>query len=131
MRLRRTCLLAGRGCSDDGYALPGSSRCRAHGGRKGDPRSTTARGYGADHQDSRRQVMARAGASRYGIGGRCEACGLPGTLENPLEAAHVLAHALGGENHIANYMALHRRENRGEAALIVKKKRALERGKHA
>jgi 5-methylcytosine-specific restriction endonuclease McrA len=116
-RLPRSCLI----CSEP--ALPGSSRCARHGGRKRDPRTTTARGYGGDHQQFRLKVLARAGADRHGLGGRCERCGQPGVPGNPLEAGHVLARALGGENVLANYAALCRRCNRRETGALRKAKR--------
>lgn len=71
--------------------------------------------------------MHRVGATEHGLGGRCEACGLPGIVGNPLEAAHLQARALGGGNRLSNYMALHRKENRGEGARIAKAKRLREK----
>jgi 5-methylcytosine-specific restriction endonuclease McrA len=108
-------------------ALLGSSRCRGHGGRKRDPRTTSAKGLGADHQALRLQALRRAGADESGLGGACEACGQPGVVGNPLEGGHVLPRALGGQNQLANYVAVCRKCNRGEGSRIRKTKAALEK----
>jgi hypothetical protein len=78
-------------------ALRGSSRCRVHGGRKQDPRTTNQRGLGGDHQALRLQALKLAGADEAGLGGRCAECGQPGVPGNPLEGGHVVPRALGSQ----------------------------------
>lgn len=61
--MRRACIVGGRGCSDAGSALPGTSRCRAHTrsgwGTHRPPANAYA--YSGDWPDRRKQVLARDG----------------------------------------------------------------------
>ncbi len=92
--LRRACIMSNRHCSDDGLALPGKSRCRAHGGgawQRTNPSSKHR--YGAAWQETRARVLRQEP--------NCQICGKPAT-----EVDHVRAHADGGTDERSNLRAL-------------------------
>jgi 5-methylcytosine-specific restriction enzyme A len=97
VRLPRVCLLRGPGCSDGGVAVPGSSRCRAHGGRvwqRKDPSRQAA--YRGDWARLRKIVLEREPLCHWG---------LRGCTRISTTADHVLAVARGGTNDLANLVA--------------------------
>ena len=91
---QRQCIRYGRGCSDGGVAVPGRSRCRAHGGdswSRIDP--AAKRGYGADWQGIRERVLRESP--------NCEVCGAPAT-----DVDHRIARADGGTDARSNLRGL-------------------------
>ena len=92
--LRRACIMSNKHCSDGGMALPGKSRCKAHGGgawQRTDPSSKHR--YGAHWQEIRARVLREQP--------RCEICGKPAT-----DVDHVRAVADGGPDDRSNLRAL-------------------------
>jgi 5-methylcytosine-specific restriction endonuclease McrA len=69
--------------------------------------------YGSAYQRAREIVLRQAGCEPgTGIGGKCAACGQPGTPTDPLQVDHVLSVADGGSEALENLRALHRSEHR-------------------
>nr|MBA2600219.1 HNH endonuclease [Actinomycetota bacterium] len=94
MTLPRACILSGPGCSDGGDAVPGKSRCRAHGGgawARVDPANKGR--YGSSWQAIRARVLRESP--------RCQICGKPAT-----DVDHIRAHADGGTDDRSNLRAL-------------------------
>jgi 5-methylcytosine-specific restriction protein A len=94
MPRRRACILQGPGCSDNGLAVPGRSRCRAHGGKnwsRTDPASKHK--YGAHWQETRARVLREQP--------RCAECRRPAT-----DVDHIVAHADGGTDDRSNLRPL-------------------------
>ncbi len=94
MALRRVCILSGPGCSDGGVAVPGKSRCKAHGGgawQRTDPSSKHR--YGSHWQEIRVRVLREQPS--------CEICGKRAT-----DVDHVRAVADGGSDDRSNLRAL-------------------------
>ena len=91
--VKRLCIMYGRNCSDGGIAVPGKSRCRAHGGGAWARVSPVSRGrYGADWQLRRARVLREQP--------NCE-CGRPAT-----DVHHVVAAADGGSDDRSNLRAV-------------------------
>jgi 5-methylcytosine-specific restriction enzyme A len=91
---RRSCIRQGPGCSDDGIAVNGKSRCRAHGGeawQRVDPASK--HNYDAHWRAMRARVLREEP--------RCRLCGAPST-----DVDHRVAHADGGSDDRSNLRAL-------------------------
>ena len=100
MTLRRACILAGPGCSDGGMALPGKSRCKAHGGgawQRTDPSSKHR--YGAHWEETRARVLRQEP--------NCRICGKPAT-----DVDHIVAHADGGTDDRSNLRPLCREDHK-------------------
>lgn len=94
---KRACILYGPNCSDGGIAVPGKSRCKAHGGRawqRTDPRSKHR--YGSDWELRRARVLREEP--------NCRLCGAQAT-----DVDHVRAHADGGSDDRSNLRALCRK----------------------
>lgn len=97
--------MTARLCSAVGcYLAAGTTgRCPAHAralARRRDPRTTTARGYGASYQAFRKRVLAEEDC--------CWLCGAPGTEDDPLQADHVVPLSMGGRRTRDNLRAAHR-----------------------
>jgi len=90
----RLCLFYGRNCSDDGRAVPGKSRCKAHGGgawARVDP--SAKKHYGGAWQNIRRRVLRER---PY-----CQECGQPA-----VDVDHIQAVADGGTDERGNLRSL-------------------------
>jgi 5-methylcytosine-specific restriction enzyme A len=99
--MNRPCLVGGPGCSDNGLAVPGSSRCRAHGGRawRVDPsRQSTYRG---NWPQQRVRALERDG---YVCQLRYRGC-----LGRASEVDHIVQPEAGGDNSLSNLRAVCRR----------------------
>lgn len=115
--MNRACILRSHKCSDGGIAVPGKSRCRAHGGKawkRTDPASKHR--YGADWQKLRARVLREQP--------RCE-CGAPAT-----DVDHIVAHADGGSDDRSNLRALcrgcHKRHTAEQNRARRKRKKAVQ-----
>ena len=94
MPIPKACLLSGPGCSDNGVAVPGKSRCRAHDGAawsRVDPESK--------HRYDAAWRMRRAMVLREQP--HCAVCGAPAT-----DVDHIIAVADGGTDDRANRRGL-------------------------
>jgi 5-methylcytosine-specific restriction endonuclease McrA len=92
--MNRPCLVGGPGCSDNGLAVPGSSRCRAHGGRVWQVRDRSRQAaYGGDWERLRKIVLEREPFCRWR---------LPGCTVTSTEADHLVGVARGGTNALEN-----------------------------
>ena len=94
MPIRKACLLRGPGCSDGGLALPGRSRCRAHGGgawARTNP--ANKKHYGADWRTIRARVLREQLI--------CALCPARAT-----DVDHVIAVADGGTDNRTNLRGL-------------------------
>lgn len=90
----RVCILSGPNCSDDGIAVRGKSRCRAHGGgawSRVDPASKHR--YDARWRDLRARVLREQPT--------CAMCSAPAT-----DADHIIAVADGGTDARENLRGL-------------------------
>jgi 5-methylcytosine-specific restriction enzyme A len=116
MPLKRACIRQGAGCSDGGIAIPGRSRCRAHGGgawARTDPASKGR--YGAQWQRRRAQVL-REQPNCY--------CGRPAT-----DVDHIRAVADGGTDNRENLRSLCRQHHKQHTAEQNKARRRRRREK--
>lgn len=92
--MRRACILSGPHCSDDGIAVPGRSRCRAHGGgswERTDPSSKKR--YDAAWRAVRARVLREK-----------PSCALCGSLATDVD--HIVAVADGGTDDRSNLRGL-------------------------
>jgi len=88
------CILYGRDCSDEGKAVPGRSRCRAHGGGAWARTSPASRGrYGRRWNELRAEVLREEPA--------CRICGAKAS-----DVDHIVAVADGGTDARSNLRAL-------------------------
>jgi 5-methylcytosine-specific restriction endonuclease McrA len=120
---RRTCIRSGPGCSDNGVAVPGRSRCRAHGGGAWARRNPEREAEYASPEYRRNRPIA---IRREPV---CHWC-----REQPSTTAdHVISLAKGGSHSLENLVGSCADCNmkRGAAEGRATEKRALERGKHA
>ena len=93
----RACIRLGPDCSDGGIAVPGRSRCRAHGGNRAPFAGGTSRGF---PPKDRRQILERDGY-------RCVLCG----SSTQLQADHVVPAARGGSDQMENGRTLCKRDH--------------------
>ena len=94
MTPKRACILFGPGRSDDGIAVDGRSRCRAHGGGPWARVSPISKErFGADWNQRRARVLREEP--------NCAICGAPAT-----DVDHVVAIADGGTDDRSNLRAL-------------------------
>lgn len=92
--MRRACILCGPGCSDDGIAVSGKSRCAAHGGgawSRVDPSSKHR--YDARWRDRRARALREEPT--------CALCPVPAT-----DVDHIIAVADGGTDARENLRGL-------------------------
>lgn len=89
----RACLLYGPGCSDNGRAVLGTSRCKAHGGGKW-ARTKPAGRYGAAWRDLRARVLLEEPF--------CAMCG----VAKATQVDHAVAIADGGTDERSNLRGL-------------------------
>jgi 5-methylcytosine-specific restriction endonuclease McrA len=96
--MARACILYGPRCSNGGRAVPGTSRCTAHGGGHKDKRPGE---YGAEHQRLSKVVIKQAQGK----------CANPDCTQvvgpaNPLQGDHIIPITEGGQTVESNYQAL-------------------------
>jgi hypothetical protein len=91
---KRACILYGPNCSDGGVAVPGKSRCKAHGGGAWARTSQAAKGRYDTHW---REVRARVLKEEP----TCRECGAPSS-----DVDHIIAAADGGTDERSNLRGL-------------------------
>jgi 5-methylcytosine-specific restriction endonuclease McrA len=93
--VRRVCVRRGPGCSDNGYAVPGRSRCRAHGGGAWarQPPSRQLAYASPLYVRNRRLAIEREPECHWR---------LPGCTGKSTTADHLRSVAQGGDHSLAN-----------------------------
>jgi 5-methylcytosine-specific restriction endonuclease McrA len=108
--LRRVCIRYGPDCSDGGYAVPGRSRCRVHGGKAWarQPASRQAAYSDPVYLKNRRLAIAREAECHWR---------LPGCTRRSTTADHLVSVARGGTHDLDNLVGSCRscNEKRGGA----------------
>jgi 5-methylcytosine-specific restriction endonuclease McrA len=105
--IRRVCVHRSRSCSGGGYALPGTSRCRAHTtngwGSKKNKAARDANYVDPVYRRNRAIALEREPVCHWKIPGVCTG--------RSTTADHLLAVSLGGDNSLGNLVGACRRCN--------------------
>ena len=123
--MRRACIVWGRGCSDGGIALPGTSRCRAHtrSGWGTHKPAANAYAYGSGWSKIARQVLVRDGY-------RCQLRYADICVGRASQVDHIVQPEAGGGSDLANLRAVcvrcHARRT-GRQGALAKQRRAAQR----